>query len=76
VKQAGFRVLVTSFMPSVLIEIGFGTNPAEAAWIAGADGQRSIATAIADAAMDYLAGYERRVSGTVGVMSAAVAPRR
>src|SRR5690606_196753 len=29
VKQAAFRVLVTAFMPSVLIALGFGTNAAE-----------------------------------------------
>jgi N-acetylmuramoyl-L-alanine amidase len=63
VKQAGFRVLVTAFMPAVLVEIGFGTNPAEAAWIASAEGQRDIATAVADAAMEYLGHYERRVAG-------------
>ncbi|MGH7654909.1 MAG: N-acetylmuramoyl-L-alanine amidase family protein [Gemmatimonadaceae bacterium] len=63
VKQAGFRVLVTAFMPSVLVEIGFGTNPAEAAYISGDSGQRAIANAVADAAMEYLAHYERRVSG-------------
>ena len=33
VKQAGFVVLVTAYMPAVLVEIGFGTNPAEAAYL-------------------------------------------
>lgn len=64
VKQAGFMVLVTAFMPSVLVEIGFGTNPAEAAYISGEAGQRAIASAVADAAMEYLGRYERRVTGT------------
>lgn len=72
VKQAGFVVLVTSFMPSVLVEIGFGTNPAEAAWISGDEGQRTIASAVASAAMEYLAQYERRVAGSAGASS----PRR
>jgi N-acetylmuramoyl-L-alanine amidase len=64
VKQAGFMVLVTAFMPSVLVEIGFGTNPAEAAYIASDAGQHAIASAVADAAMEYLSHYERRVTGT------------
>ena len=64
VKQAGFMVLVTAFMPSVLVEIGFGTNPAEAAYISSDAGQRAIAGAVADAAMEYLSHYERRVTGT------------
>lgn len=63
VKQAGFRVLVTAFMPAVLVEIGFGTNRAEAGWISSADGQLQIADAITRAALDYLARYERRVGG-------------
>ncbi len=64
VKQAGFVVLVGAFMPSVLVEIGFGTNPAEAAYISGARGQRELADAIADATMAYLARYTtRRTSG-------------
>lgn len=75
VKQAGFRVLVTSFMPSVLVEIGFGTNPAEAEWMASGAGQREVATAVADAAMKYLARYERRVA-TLGPVQAVTATGR
>ena len=76
VKQAGFRVLVTSFMPSVLVEIGFGTNPREAEWIASTDGQKVIATAVGDAAMEYLASYERRLSsGGAGTTARVRGPR-
>lgn len=63
VKQAGFRVLVTSFMPSVLVEIGFGTNPEEARFLADPAKQDAIARSIADAAVAYLKAYEKRVSG-------------
>ena len=61
VKQAGFRVLVTAYMPAVLIEIGFGTNPFEATWMSDDARQGQIAASIADAAVEYLARYERRV---------------
>lgn len=61
VKQAGFRVLVAAHMPSVLVEIGFGTNGADAAYMASASGQRALATAIADAALRYIGDYDRRV---------------
>ncbi len=64
VKQAGFMVLNTAFMPSVLVEIGFGTNAAEAAYIGSDAGQHALAGAVADAAMEYLARYERRVTRT------------
>lgn len=66
VKQAGFVVLVTAAMPAVLIETGFGTNAAEARWLASAKGQQSLAEAIADATMEYLAGYQRRRSAGRG----------
>lgn len=65
VKQAGFVVLTTAFMPAVLVEIGFGTNAAEAAYLASAARQREIADAIANATMAYLEGYERRL-GSAG----------
>ncbi|MEO6444580.1 MAG: N-acetylmuramoyl-L-alanine amidase [Gemmatimonadaceae bacterium] len=64
VKQAGFRVLVGAFMPAALVEIGFGTNPAESSYLSSAAGQNALATAIADATMSYLASYgERRTVG-------------
>ncbi|HEY4307782.1 MAG TPA: N-acetylmuramoyl-L-alanine amidase [Gemmatimonadaceae bacterium] len=63
VKQAGFRVLVTSFMPSVLVEIGFGTNPKEAKYLSDASSQDALAKAIADGAMAYLGKHDDRVRG-------------
>lgn len=63
VQQAQFVVLVTAFMPSVLVEIGFGTNASEAAFISSAGGQQTIADAVASAALEYLAHYERRTGG-------------
>lgn len=60
VKQAGFSVLMRAFMPAVLIEVGFGTNPADARWMASAEGQRTVAVSIADATFEYLQHYERR----------------
>ena len=66
VKQAGFRVLVTAFMPAVLVEIGFGTNAAEARYLTDRRHQAEIASAVADAALEYLQRYERRVSGGSG----------
>jgi N-acetylmuramoyl-L-alanine amidase len=61
VKQAGFRVLVTAFMPSVLVEIGFGTNKAEARYLMQPSSQATLANAIAGATAEYLARYARRV---------------
>lgn len=61
VKQAGFVVLVTAYMPAVLVEIGFGTNPADARFITSATHQRQIANAIADATVEYLDHYQKRL---------------
>jgi N-acetylmuramoyl-L-alanine amidase len=66
VKQAGFRVLVTAFMPAVLIEVGFGTNAAEARYLASEEGQEALAAAVAGATVEYLGRYERRVTGGGG----------
>jgi N-acetylmuramoyl-L-alanine amidase len=65
VKQAGFVVLTTAFMPAVLVEIGFGTNAAEARYLTTPANQREIADAITAATMEYLERYERRL-GSAG----------
>jgi N-acetylmuramoyl-L-alanine amidase len=66
VKQAGFRVLVSAFMPAILVEIGFGTNAQEAQFLATPSKQRAVARAIADATEEYLQRYQRRVGGGAG----------
>lgn len=65
VKQAGFAVLATSFMPAVLVELGFGSNLAEARFLTGTTGQRRLARALAEGIQRYLADYERRVAAPV-----------
>lgn len=64
VKQAGFVVLDGAFMPSVLVEVGFGTNAAEAAYLRSADGQAALARALADATAAYLERYGSRRAGS------------
>jgi N-acetylmuramoyl-L-alanine amidase len=65
VQQANFAVLRGSYMPAVLVEIGFGTNSAEAAYLLDYDNQRTIAASIARSVMEYLSHYDARV-GTSG----------
>lgn len=64
VKQAGFAVLVAAHRPAVLIEVGFGTNATEAAWLNSTKGQQSLADAIAKATERYLQEYQRRGGST------------
>jgi N-acetylmuramoyl-L-alanine amidase len=62
VKQAGFVVLATSYMPAVLIEIGFGSNYDEAKYLTGSTGQQRLARGIAQGIASYLAAYDRRLA--------------
>ncbi|HUQ18045.1 MAG TPA: N-acetylmuramoyl-L-alanine amidase [Gemmatimonadaceae bacterium] len=63
VQQANFAVLRGSYMPAVLVEIGFGTNPAEAEYLSDYSNQREIARSVARSVLDYINHYEARVSG-------------
>ena len=53
VKQAPYMVLHKAYMPRVLIETGFISNPTEGARLDSEDGQQEIATAIAEAIVSY-----------------------
>ncbi len=61
VQQANFAVLRGSYMPAVLVEIGFGTNPSEAAYLLDSDNQHRIAASIARGVLQYIDHYDARV---------------
>jgi len=62
VKQAGFAVLTTARRPSILVEMGYSTNPADARQMTSRNGQDGIASAIAEAIVKYLQQYDRKTS--------------
>ncbi len=53
VHQAGFRVLVGAYMPAVLVEMGFLSNPREERKLGESGYQRRVAKAIGDAILSY-----------------------
>jgi len=63
VQQANFAVLRGSYMPAVLIEIGFGSNQSEATFLSDQANQRALARNIAESVLQYLGHYESRVGG-------------
>ena len=58
VQQAGFLVLWKTAMPSILIELGFISNPSEERFLASADGQAYMASAIYRAFRDFKVSFE------------------
>ncbi|GIV62001.1 MAG: N-acetylmuramoyl-L-alanine amidase [Rhodothermaceae bacterium] len=59
VKQAGFYVLWSASMPAILVELGFISNPQEAAFLRSEEGQTYMASAIFRAVRDFKAAYEK-----------------
>ncbi len=53
IKQAGFIVLKYTYMPSVLIELGFLSNKKEGAYLNSNKGQSEMANAISNAVIKY-----------------------
>lgn len=66
VRQAGFRVLVGAFMPAVLVEVAYITNPRDAALLRSGRFHGRVADALADAIDRFFDSH--------AYMSAAVPP--
>src|SRR5258705_77294 len=66
VQQGPFLVLAAARRPSILVEAGFATNQKDGAFLGSAEGQRKIATAIADGVVAYLLEFERKLAGIGG----------
>ncbi|MEO0143675.1 MAG: N-acetylmuramoyl-L-alanine amidase [candidate division WOR-3 bacterium] len=60
IKQAGFYVLRKVYAPSILIEIGFISNPEEAKLLMDEEYQNKLAKAIAEGIKNYIDWYIRR----------------
>ena len=60
IKQGGFLVLWQTTAPSVLIEVGFITNPEEEQYLRKKHGQNQIVTAIFEGIKKYKADMETK----------------
>jgi N-acetylmuramoyl-L-alanine amidase len=57
-QRNDLAVLNTGRRPGVLVEMGYGSSPSDARFLASKDGQRRVARALADAIVDYLLEFE------------------
>ncbi|MCG6956288.1 MAG: N-acetylmuramoyl-L-alanine amidase, partial [Gemmatimonadetes bacterium] len=57
VKQAPLAVITNALMPSVLVEVGYLSNPAEARLLTHSSFQQKTAEAIAKAVQDFFGRY-------------------
>lgn len=58
VKQAGFRVLVGAFMPGVLVEMAFLSNPEEAALLGTSAFQQKVAWSLMETVEEFFTSHE------------------
>ncbi len=59
VRQAGFYVLYKAYMPAVLVEVGFISNPQEARKLSTPSYQQAVAEGIARGILDFIRDYNR-----------------
>ncbi len=62
VKQAGFWVLNGAFMPAILIETAFISNPSEERLLASRKFRSRLVDGIADSLLEYVEAYDRKVA--------------
>ena len=60
VRQAGFLVLKNTAMPSILVELGFISNPEEEKFLNSKEGQEALANAIYAAFADFKTEYDKK----------------
>lgn len=75
VRQAGFWVLWATSMPSVLVELDFICNPRSEKYMASADGQEEMVTALYNAFCAYLNTYGSQVTGRNLPVACAITPK-
>lgn len=75
VRQAGFLVLRESSMPSVLVELGFISNPTEEAYMTSPVGQQSLANSLFNAFAQYKADHDRKTGGDYYAAMQAETPK-
>ena len=69
VRQAIFWVLHQVKMPSILVELGFITNPTEENFLISDEGQKKMATCIYSAFEKYKHEYDKRTITTPQIIS-------
>lgn len=67
VHQAGFLVLRATSMPSVLIELGYITNPTEEAYLLSEQGSSTLAQSIYQAFLNYKGGKAPATAASAAV---------
>lgn len=73
VKQANLAVLRLTYMPSVLLEVGFMSTPAEEQFLMSSSGQQTMANSIYNAIVRYAAKQRGRSVDTSTLAKAASA---
>lgn len=69
VRQAGFWVLHRSACPSVLVELGFISNPNEERYLTSERGQKEMSTAVFNAFVDYKKSHDKKSGRQISTVS-------
>jgi N-acetylmuramoyl-L-alanine amidase len=71
-KQASLLVIRNTYMPSVLVEVGFLTNKSEGAFLNSKNGQTKMASSIKDAIVDYKKELDQNVGSHIMGMETSI----